>query len=284
MKKEIKGEFKIPLYFILKAMIVFFFIILIYRSTLVWLYERFIAVDSYYSHGFLVPFISAFLIWGKNKELYPLPHTGSLWGLFLIIISLLIHFMSIAADIFFLSGFSLIVLLFGVISFLYGQVFVRKIWFPLFFLIFMIPLPLVAINAISFPMKMMVTKITVGILKYGVHIPVHHDGFQIFFPQSSMVVENPCSGLRSLISYLALGAIFAYLLKASFLRKLVLFLLAIPVALVSNFIRVFLLSLGVYIYGSGFTKGFFHDFSGFFVFVIGMGILWKARSVLKCQD
>ena len=105
----------------------------------------------------------------------------------------------------------------------------------------MFPLPLVAINAISFPMKMFATKSSVFILRETLHIPMRNEGFMIFFPDASLLIGNPCSGLRSLISFLALGAIFAYFLKASKVKKFSLFLLAIPVALISNIIRVILL-------------------------------------------
>ena len=254
---------------------------LIYHSTFVWLYARYMAADSYYSHGFLVPFVTWYLIWVKKEQLENIDKKCSLWGLVLIIFSLSLHFLSTLAEVFFVSGFSILFLVFGISLFLYGKQITKKILFPLSFLIFMFPLPLVAINAISFPMKMFATKSAVFILQKFMHIPMKNEGFQIFFPKASLVVGNPCSGLRSLISMLALGSIFAYLLKANMFKKNVLFFSAIPIALFSNIIRVIMLCLGVFIYGSQMTKGLFHDLTGYLVFVIAFVGLWLCWGKLE---
>lgn len=256
---------------------------LAYKSTFVWLYERYVAVDSYYSHGFLIPFVTGFLIWMKKKELKNITRKSSFWGLALVIFALGSHFLSVLAEVFFVSGFSILLLVFGISLFLYGKEITKKILFPLCFLIFMFPLPLIAINAISFPMKMFVTKSAVYFLKEALHLPMKNEGFQIFFPNASLVVGNPCSGLRSLISMLALGSIFAYLLEAKMAKKILLFFLAIPIALFSNFIRVILLCLGVFIYGSQMAKGFYHDFTGYLVFIISFGALWLCWRSLACK-
>lgn len=269
------------------AMAIFFPAVLVssvYKDTFIWLSERFSAADTYYSHGFLIPFVTAFLIWLKREEMYEFGKKYNIWGLVLIIFSLFINFLSSVTEVFFISGFSLVFLFFGISLFLYGKEITRAILFPLSFLFFMMPLPLVAINNISFPMKMFATKSAVFILQTALHIPVRNEGFQLFFPNATLVVENPCSGLRSLISLLALGSIFAYLLKTSKTKRILLFLLSIPIALASNLIRVLLLSLGVYIYGNGISKGFFHDLTGYLVFVIAFGALWLFWRNFQCKD
>jgi exosortase len=260
------------------------FLVLIYHSTFVWLYERYVSADSYYSHGFLVPFVAGFLIWLKREKLKNIHWEYNASGLVLIILSLCIHFLSMLAEVFFVSALSILCLVFGISLFLFGKKITRKIVFPLSFLIFMFPLPLVAINAISFPMKMLATRSAVLFLRTTLNIPIRNEGFQIFFPNASLIVENPCSGLRSLIALLALGSIFAYLLKANAKKRITLFLLSIPIALVSNLIRVIILSLGVYIYGSNITKGFFHDFSGYLVFFIAFISLWSLWRAFQCKD
>jgi exosortase len=256
----------------------------IYYSTFVWLYERYIAVDSYYSHGFLVPIVSGVLIWLKKKELALVPVNYSGIGLVLICISIFIHLLSVLTGVYFLSGFSILPLILGITLFLFGGTLAKKIIFPLLFLIFMFPLPLVAINAISFPMKMLVTKAAVMILSGWFHIPLKNEGFQIFFPNATLVVENPCSGLRSLISLLALGSVFAYFLKAPMIKRLSLFALSVPIALLANIARVILLSLGVYVYGSQMAKGFFHDFTGYLMFAGSFFALLYFWRKLQCLD
>ena len=261
-----------------------FLIVLNYKETFIWLSERFSSADTYYSHGYLIPFISFFLIWLKRKELGGSDKELDVWGLVLIIFSLLLNYLSSLTEIFFVSGFSLIPLFFGISLFFYGKKVTRVILFPLLFLIFMVPLPITAVNSVSFPMKMFATKSAVFILRNALHVPVKNEGFQLFFPHATLVVENPCSGLRSLISLLALGSIFAYLLKASMSKRILLFLLSAPIALASNLVRVILLSLGVYVYGSGMSKGLFHDFTGYLVFVMSFCALWLFWRNFQCKD
>lgn len=254
-------------------------IAIMYFPTLIWLFERYIAVDSYYSHGFIIPIVSIFLIWLKRKDyLQNLKKEFSCWGLILIVFALLTNLISVWAEFFFVSGLSIIALFFGICLFLYGKKITKKLVFPIFFLIFMIPLPLVIINSISFPMKMLVTNSAVFILKTIFNIPVSNEGFQIFFPKSTLIVENPCSGLRSLISMLALGSIFAFLLKAHITKRIGLFLSSIPIALLTNLFRIIILSLAVFIYGNDMTSGFFHDFTGYLTFGIAflvLHLLWR---------
>lgn len=269
------------LYLALTSILIF--IILIYRSTYVWLYERYLSADSYYSHGFLIPFVAGGLIWVKRRQLINIRWEYNFWGLILINFALFLHFLSTLVEVFFVSGFSILLLVFSTILFLFGKKLTQKIIFPISFLIFMFPLPSVAINTISFPMKMFVTKSAVFILHTFLNIPLKNEGFQVFFSNGSLTIENPCSGLRSLIVMLALGSILAYLLKASMPKKILLFLLAIPIAILSNMIRVILLCLGVYIYGNQITEGFFHDFTGYLVFIIAFVTFWLFWSEFQCK-
>jgi exosortase len=253
-----------------------------------WLVERYVAADTYYSHGFLIPLVSGYFIWlavRKNGSAYAAARTGgSWWGLGMILVALTIHILSLLAEVYFVSGYSLFLLVFGVTIFLYGWDFTKKILFPLGFLVFMFPLPLVAINAVSFPLKTIATKAAIVTMKYIVHLPVRHEGFEIIFPKSSLVVDNPCSGLRSLISMLAMGSIFAYLLKEKFYKRISLVLLALPIALVANTLRIILLSTAVFVYGSAILNTFFHGLTGYIVFLLEFWLLWFVWRKMSCQN
>lgn len=268
------------------AIIIFFALfVLIYHSTFFWLYDRYVTADSYYSHGFLIPLVTAFFIWKKRKKLRDLSPGYSIWGLLLIVWALLLHVLSIWTHIFFTSGFSILFVVFGLSLFLFGKKITRELLFPLFFLIFMLPLPLKAVTAFSFPLKMYVTKFSVGLVsKMG--IPAFRQGFHIYLSNASLTIGNPCSGLRSLISFMALGAIFAYLLKASLGRKIFIFLLAIPIALFSNMTRVVALTLAANFWGSKTASpgGFFHDFSGIAIFILGLGLLTLFWRLLEWRN
>ena len=239
------------------------------------------ASDSYYSHGFIVPFVSGFFIWQKRKELKEINAVYSIWGLLLIIVSALIHVTGILLYVFSVSGFSIFFLITGIVLFLFGKDITRIIFFPLFFLIFMFPLPLAIISAISFPMKMLVAKVGVDIVGF-IGIPVYREGFNITIPAGNLLVGNPCSGLRSLIAFLALGSVFAYMSGISNIKKLILFLLTVPIAILSNMVRVPILILISHYWGlaAASTDSFWHDASGVFVFILGLFLLFYSERFL----
>jgi exosortase len=273
-------DFKLYLY----LMPVVLLFSLVFYSTLVWLHGRYVAADSYYSHGFLVPIVSAVLIWLKRRELKDIPLSYSKRGLLLIILALSMHLVSSREGVFFISGFSIVVFIFGASLFLFGSGITKRVSFPMLFLIFMIPLPLVAVNAISLPIRKIVIKSAMVILDNFLNLPVKREGFQIFLPHASLVVENLCGGLRSLIVMLALGSIFTYFLKASLPKKITFFVLTIPMVLFCNIARVTLLSLGVYIFGMRMAEKYLHDSSGYVMFVIAFAGLWLLWRAFQCKD
>lgn len=246
------------------------------------LLQRFDARDSYYSHGYMVPFISAYLVWRKRKELATLQPKGSLWGLPLIVAGLLVHITSYFLKINFTSYASCLVVLFGISIFLGGWKITGVLLFPLIFLIFMIPLPRVVILGISFEMKLLASEISSWLINLmGIETSV--SGSRIFYPGGFVLVGDPCSGLRSLISFLALGTVVVQLTSGNIWKKSILFFSVIPIALFSNVIRIIVLTLASYIYGNQIIEGFFHDFMGIMVFVIGFIGLVALMNILKCH-
>ena len=255
----------------------------IYKPTLQWLYERYTATDSYYSHGFLVPFVTVFLIWRRREQLKNIELEYSLWGIVLVCVAFIIHILSMIAKVFFIDGFSILIFIFGISLFLFGKRLTKIILFPLLFLFFMFPLPLQALYDVSSPLQYFITKTIVFIFVRTVGLPISKDGFEIFMPHGSLAIENACSGLRSLIVMLALGSIFAYFLRSRFSKRLFLFLCAVPITLFSNIIRIVLLSLVAYIYGPQITKGIFHDITGYLMFAISFCCLLILSNLLQCK-
>ena len=253
-----------------------------YFTAIEHLLQRFDARDSYYSHGYMVPFISAYLVWRKRKELATLQPKGSLWGLPLIVAGLLVHITSYFLKINFTSYASCLVVLFGISIFLGGWKITGVLLFPLIFLIFMIPLPRVVILGISFEMKLLASEISSWLINLmGIETSV--SGSRIFYPGGFVLVGDPCSGLRSLISFLALGTVVVQLTSGNIWKKSILFFSVIPIALFSNVIRIIVLTLASYIYGNQIIEGFFHDFMGIMVFVIGFIGLVALMNILKCH-
>lgn len=254
---------------------------IIYFATFGWLFERYTDLDSYYSHGFLVPLATGFLIWQKRKKLTGIDFEPSALGLTMLICGLLLQLVSLALEVHLISLFSLLMIIFGITFYLFGRKAGKAALSSLAFLIFMVPAPMFIINYISFPMRQFVTKAAVFTLdKFG--LPVAQRGFEIIFPNTLLSVDTPCSGLRSLITFLALGYLFAYFLNGSATKKIALFLTAIPIAFASNYLRVILLSLVAFVYGAdAATNVLLHDFSGIIVFIAGFILLTAVRNVLN---
>lgn len=258
---------------------------LTYTPTLLWMCERWMAKDSYYGHGILVPFISGYIVWQiikkrqeeikKSAKKYEF--TPSNTGLIFIIAGLFIHIISAWMRVYFSSGFSMLLTIAGLILYLGGKQALKTFAFPLAFIIFMLPLPLVAVANISFKMKIFAAEMS-KIFINGIGIPAIRSGSEIIMRHSNLMVGDPCSGLRSLISLLALGGLFSYYANVSYIRKTILFAASIPLALASNIARISFLCFMSEVYGPKSAEGLVHDAAGMMVFVlafIGMVVAGK---------
>ncbi len=253
-----------------------------YHTTLIWMYGRFMGSDSYYSHGFIIPLVSGFFIWQKKDVLKKEKVEASWWGLLFVFIALLTHILGTIIYVFSVSGFSIFFLIIGITLFIYGKNILRRIFFPLIFLLFMFPVPSAMINSISFPLKIIVTKLSVYIIGV-LGIAVFQEGFNISIPAGDLLVGNPCSGLRSLITFFALGSVLAYLTPIDSVKKYILILFVIPIALICNMVRVVILILISHFWGlaAAAPESFWHNASGIFVFITGMLLLFYIGKLIE---
>ena len=255
-------------------------LLVVYYPTFVWMWDRWFAADSYYSHGVLIPFVSGYLIWVQKDELKKIPITSSPLGIPLIIFGLIIFLISSVLRIYFSSGFSLLFIIIGLALHFYGMKIVKKISFPLFFLAFMMPLPLVAIVNISFKLKLFAAEIATRLLNHMGFVAVR-DGSVITMRHSQVIVDDVCSGLRSLISLTALGSIFAYWLNAPMYKRILLFLTTIPIAIITNVVRVLVLACVSEIWGAQYVEGLVHDVTGYSIFVLAFILLYAAGKIIE---
>lgn len=257
-------------------------IALAYKTTFIWMYGRYISEDSYYSHGLIVPLITIYFIYSQKDRLSLAEQNFSLFGLCIVLFAIILHILGTILYIFSISGFSLFFLFIGLSLFLFGRKRTKVVWFPLIFLVFMFPIPMAVIELVSFPLKMLAANAGVWIVDQ-IGIPVHREGFNIFIPAGHLLVGNPCSGLRSLIAFLALGAIIAYLGPITKLKKLTLFLITIPIAMLSNIVRIPILIIVSHYQGlaAAAPDTFVHTGSGIMVFVIGFLMLLLTKKVLE---
>ncbi len=260
--------------YLIAALLVLAYLPALYDLVIDW------STDGNYSHGFLIPLISGYLIWRKRRELAQLDITSSTSGLAIVIIGVILFILGNAASEYFTIRFSLVVMIFGLILYLYGHSVIKRTWFEILFLIFMIPIPYVIYFSATFPMQLFASKVTVALLNL-LGMSVVRQGNIIHLPTQSLEVAEACSGIRSLVSLLALGAIYAYLTQKRFSAKMILFLATIPIAVIGNVFRVFITALIVYTSDLNVTAEPIHSIMGASVFVVAFILLFIFGAILR---
>jgi exosortase len=257
--------------------------VLLFWPTFLWMAERFDAADSFYSHGWLIPLASAWLVWRKKDELKKIPARPSYSGLTLLVPAVLVHLAATFLSIGILSGVAMLAALTGLVWTLYGFKMLWALKFPLAFLVFMIPLPGILLIAISFKMKLIAATLATWVIQI-LGIPAVRAGSMIHVPGISVVVDDTCSGLRSLISLIALSTLWTALMPAGTKpwQKMVLVAASIPISLIANMIRIITLVMLSAIYGARVAESFIHMGSGFVVFGVALvALAWLSRKLQK---
>ncbi|MCF8108012.1 MAG: exosortase/archaeosortase family protein [Desulfohalobiaceae bacterium] len=234
------------------------------------------------SHGILVPLIAGFFIWQKRGQLQAAPLNPSLWGGLLLLCSLLLYGLFYIGSVAVACRLMIILSLVGLIIFNYGTNILKIIRFPIFFLIFMIPIPVAIYTMVAFPLQLFATDVAAAAINL-LSIPVYKEGNMLYFVQTSLEVAEACSGLRSMTAFLMLGCLFAYLMDKGRLRRAVLVASGIPLAIFANIVRVTGTGILAHFYGARVARGFMHEFSGMAVFAFGFVLLFILYSLLNRQ-
>jgi exosortase len=222
--------------------------------------------DDNYSHGYLIPPIAAYLAWERRHRIASAPLQPSLFGLIVIGGSALVLALGVLGVELFLTRISLIGMLAGIVLFLFGW---KRFWiltFPLAFLLLMIPLPAIVFNQIAFPLQLIASQFGEDVIR-AFDIPVLREGNVLMLANMTLEVAEACSGIRSLISLLTLGIVFAYFGDSRGWARAVIVASTIPVAVASNAARVAGTGVAAHYYGAAAAEGFFHEFSGWIVFI-----------------
>ena len=251
---------------IVKLSILGLLVMIAYVPTFRWMIDRWTGIETYYSHGFLVLPISIFLVWQKRKLLSKLRVKPQPIGWLFFGLGILLHTISMSLKVYFSSGFSLLFVVMGLVLLFFGKECLKQLAFPIGFLLFMLPLPLVVIANMAFRLKIFAAQAATAIVRM-MGVPIVREGSLIRTMHAHLMVENPCSGIRSLIALIALGALMAYFSNTSRVKKAVLFVSSVPIAVGANVIRIVALTLASEMYGSDFAMGWFHDTMGILVFV-----------------
>jgi len=238
------------------------------------------AKDDNYSHGFLVPLIAGYFLWQRWPELKDRLAKPSNLGLAVIILGLLQLLLGWLSTEYFTMRSSLIVLLAGCVLYWFGREILTGLALPLAYLIFMVPIPYIIYDMAAFPLKMFVTKVSVGFLQL-MGVVVMREGNIIMFPATTLEVADACSGIRSLTSLLALAVAYAFFVQTSTARRWIIIVSAVPIAIATNALRVIVTGFLAQWWGAKAAEGFFHEFAGMAVFVLAMALLVAVGAVVK---
>ena len=233
-----------------------------------------------YGHGFLVPLFSGYVVWRQREKLFKIESKPANFGLLVMVGAVLLLLVgSLGAELF-TSRVSLLVLLAGIILFLAGWQVLRAVSFPLAFLLLMIPIPVIIYNQITFPLQLIASRFATFWLEL-VQVPVLREGNVLILPNYSLEVVEACSGIRSLMTLITLAVAYGYLVEPRRWVRYSVVILMIPIAIVSNAIRIMGTGVLTYRFGPKAAEGFFHEFSGWVIFLAALILMFASHATLK---
>jgi len=232
-----------------------------------------------YSHGFLVPFFSAFILWDKRKALAETPYRPTWAGIPLILLGIITLIFGVYGAELFLSRFSFVLIIAGMIWTFFGWAVLREVRLPLAVLLLAIPFPEIIFNQITFPLQLFASRVASSILPF-LGVPVFREGNVIQLPVMKLEVAQACSGIRSLMSLFTLAVFYGYFLEKTTARRWFLALASIPIAVAANALRIVGTGLCVQYWDPAKGEGFFHEFSGWVMFVISLTFLYLLHRVM----
>ena len=233
-----------------------------------------------FSHGFLIPFFTCFLLWDKRSEIQAVRPAPSWSGLPVVILGLLELLLGVFGADLFLQRTSFVVLAAGVVWTLFGREMLGRIKFPLLVTLLAIPLPTILYNKITFPLQLFASSVASSLLPLA-GVPVLREGNVIQLPIMQLEVAEACSGIRSLMSLFTVAVIYGYFLEKQTWKRWVLAISAIPIAVAANAFRIFGTGLCVQYWDPSKAVGFFHEFSGWLMFVVSLVLLYLVHSAMR---
>jgi exosortase len=233
-----------------------------------------------YSHGALVAAVIAYLVWARRTHLAAEAIRPSNVGLAIVAASLGVLLIGTAGVEFFLMRTSAVGVIAGSIVFLFGWGWLRQLMFPLGLTALIIPVPPVIFYQATFPLQIYATKFGVAALEL-LRIPVLREGNVIELAHTTLEVTEACSGIRSLVSLLALSVLWGYFADSRAISRVLITASSIPIAIISNGLRIAGTGIAAQYWGASMATGFFHSFSGWVVFMTSFAMLIVVANAVK---
>ena len=229
-----------------------------------------------FSYGLLLPLVSGYLVYLKWPQIRNLSLQPAWQGFIFLALGMLLYIVGEASTDLYSPSLSFVVSLSGILILFGGWNLIRLLWFPLFLLVMTIPLPNFLFQKLTFPLQMISSWLATGILQ-AIGIPAVRQGNVIDLGARQLQVVSACSGLRYILSLLALGMIFCYFYQRRPWKVVILLLSVIPAAIIANALRV--AAMGVFPILQ--QDGFWHTFSGWLIFVFCFALLYLFNWVLS---
>lgn len=235
------------------------------------------------AHGPIVLVVVLYLLWQERAAFLAetTSKTHPILGSISLTIGLVLYILGRSQDILIFDIGSQIPVFAGILLITRGAPALRALWFPLFFILFMIPLPGFFIDAVTMPMKIAVSYVAENVL-YWFGYPIARSGVILQIGQYQLLVADACAGMHTLISLEALGLLYLNIVRHdSFFRNITLAILIIPISFTANVIRVMVLTLVTFYYGDEAGQGFVHGFAGMVLFIVALTLIMSVDSGLQ---
>jgi len=232
-----------------------------------------------YNHCYLIPFVAAFMIATRSRELGAVRWSGSPSGLWLVALGFLFNAFGVLSSVFTISQIGFIVAIWGCFVAVWGWPAVRAIWPALAYLVFLVPLPNFLQVKLTAGLQLVSTQIGVAVVRLA-QVPVYVEGNVIDLGIYQLAVAEACSGLRYLFPLMSFGFLCAALFRAPPWQRVVVFLSSVPLTVLMNSVRIGIISILVSYYGVEQAEGFLHDFEGWVVFMACVAILFLEMFIM----
>jgi exosortase len=241
--------------------------------------------ESNWSHGFLIPLFSAFLLYSRRQELLSVPRRVCLWGLPVVLIAIVAEVLAVyPVKNTWTYWMSMVLLTFGLVLYLGGWRIIRLTALPILYFVLAIPIPGLLYERIALPLQNLAARASMLLLRaMGTEISVRASHLEIVSVEGNwypLTVAEACSGVRSLLAYVALGVAWAYLTDRPIWQRVILVLAAVPIAILTNVLRVAITASMYVLDKPQLGQRFMHEFTGMLMLVPALLMFWGLAKLL----